>query len=244
MKPGQVPFVVKLTPVALNVPAFEQSPPDVLLATMEFLMFTVPPTKLEMPPPLLARLPDRVVKLTFAVPPKALAMPPPAIALLPDSVLLIIVTVPPSLSMPPPSVPAELPDNVLSVIVTMPSFQIPPPSVAAELPDNVLLTTVSLLFREFRMPPPDPLLDAFPESSTFMIVSVPTLMMAPPPLALPSLMVSLEIITAEGLRISNTRDAWLPLTVIAEAPGPLMVRSSVEMSSDPDVSVIVPVSSS
>ena len=101
MKPGQVPLVVKLTPVALNVPELEQSPPEVLFATIEFLMFSVLKTALKMPPALLfeAEFPDTVVKLTFAVPPlcpkPVLLIPPPGpVVEFPDSVQLVIVKVP------------------------------------------------------------------------------------------------------------------------------------------------------
>jgi hypothetical protein len=64
-------LVVKFTPVALNVPELAQSPPAVLLATIEFLMFNVASAALKIPPPLLllAELPEKVVKLMLAVPP-------------------------------------------------------------------------------------------------------------------------------------------------------------------------------
>ena len=118
VKPGQVPLVVKLTPVAFQAPKLEQSPPDVLLATIEFLMLSV--ELLRMPPPLpLAELPDSVVKLIFAVP--LLAMPPPLrLDESPDSVLLVIVSALfVSLKMPPPLVVAVLPDSVVKLMLVV-----------------------------------------------------------------------------------------------------------------------------
>jgi hypothetical protein len=124
-----VPLVVKLVPVALNVPELEQSPPEVLLATIEFLMFSVLKAELKMPPPTLstAEFPDIVVKLMFAVPPVCpgpeLLIPAPGpVAEFPDSVQLVIVNVPPKFLMPAPPPPPvkRLLESVLLVIVTMP----------------------------------------------------------------------------------------------------------------------------
>jgi len=124
VKPRQEPLVEKFTPNAFNVPEPEQSPPDGLLATIEFLMFTVP-LSLRMPPPNEA-------------------------ALLFDSVLLLTFTVPLLLKMPPPLSPAELPENVLLVIVTVPPPLTATPG--GELFDWVVLVTVNVPL--LRMPLP------------------------------------------------------------------------------------------
>src|SRR5438128_1997483 len=208
VKPGQVPLVVKLTPVALNVPMLAQSPPEVLMATMEFLMFITLAAPLTTPPPLAAEFAATVTKLRFAALP-VLAMPPPELtAELPDTVLLIIVSVPLLLRTPPPP-PAEFPESVLFVIVTAPPLLYMPPPPEAELPDSVLLLIVIVLFCELKSAPPTESVTALFDSTTlsrFSVAKLP-LKIAPPVKDCPSLMVRLEMLTVMLLRISNTREA-------------------------------------
>ena len=73
-------------------------------------------------------------------------------------------------------------------------------------------------------------------------MSVPSLAIPPPssPTTLPLAMVSPEMVTVFAAWTSNTRLALLPLTVITEAPGPVIV-TFLSTSNSPVVSVIVPV---
>src|SRR5512137_24438 len=103
--------------------------------------------------------------------------------------------------MPPPAPVAELLDSVLPLTVSVVWLSIPPPA-PAELLDRVQLLTVSV--PAFSMPPPWPLKE-------------PLLIVRP-------LRETWGLLWFLVWATSNTREAWLPLTVNSPAPGPVMVR--------------------
>ena len=129
---------------------------------MLFFRFVVELLKVQMPPPLIEPLPEKVLLVTFRI--AALLMPPPVPAVgepLPEKVLLVTFTVPPFWFEMPPPVPllAELlPEKVLLVTFTVPAFwpkgplKMPPPEYleqAGKLLAGVNAQTPS--FHAFRM---------------------------------------------------------------------------------------------
>src|SRR5438034_2781069 len=229
-------FPIRLKSCELNVPFKSGVLPPVLLATIVFLRFVVPPV-LKMPPPAPAVLALTVLFVNVSV--LLFKMPPPVLGVeLPLTVLLVSVSVP-LLKRPLPLV-AVLPLTVLFVTVTVPPvlLKMPPPTALAVLPLTVLFVTVSVPW--LRMPPPNPAVLLLSVLLVILTVAVLLLRMPPPePGTVPFAMVKSEKVTTPGLAkfTLKTRELLLPEIVNRLAPGPWKVRF-LSISNSPVVSVI------
>jgi hypothetical protein len=134
----------RLPPKSLNIP-----PPLSAEFPAKVLLVIVSDPRLKTPPPeeeFRPELPENVLAIIEREPAASLLMPDPSKAELVENVLLLIVTIPAALSMAPPlpSTPAELSEKLLLLIVILaPSFKIAPPRTVAEFPEKAQLVIVS-----------------------------------------------------------------------------------------------------
>src|SRR5260370_42085676 len=112
----------------------------------------------------------------------------------------------------------------------------PPLPLRAWLVESVL-SAIERLPELLKMAPPraDAVLS---ERTQWLRFKVPPRLMPAPWLAWPSAMDNPESATVAA-PLSNTREAWFPLTVTPLAPGPVMVRFSL-IARSPGVAVMVP----